>query len=351
MYIKISAPYLVVILLSTVFNVACAQPDTSSLIAAKRQATTTFLDSKQPKRARLQAAKNLGYPDDKTFTELARIGTDASEDAEIRLLALQLHKYDDNYFDAVLSIISDSTGNENLATGLIKDISQRTTFRLPAEYNQRLQTALRSRLDDDRISTKVQAYRTLVASHDVVAVDKLVEGLRNENPPIPLPVAIELLDVDGSQKHIETLRPYLGHSDTAVQAQAARALAVDPTSQADIAGLASSGETDLQVRVNALRALSREDEGFMEYAIKLMDNRDEHPDIRYAAMKNAMGRLNYQGEPAATQINFAISVEQLSQERGIITSDQKDVGAEAKKLLPHLSRTFPAVKKYFQRRN
>ncbi len=310
MYAKSSIHWFAIALHLSTFSIASAQIDADSLREVKRRATETFLDPTRPTAERLDAATRLGYPESETFVRLLQVGTDASEPAEIRLVALKRYRYDDQYFDAVLTIIANPSESELLAAGLIQDITRRTTFRQPAELRQRLQGALRDRLSDPRDAVRLWAYRALVASHDQMAVSQLVESLRSGvNVPIPLPDAIDLLDIDGPAKHIVTLRPYLDHPDPAVQAQAVRVLAVDPQSRPAIASLASDIETRIEVRINALRALSREDRGFVDYAVSLMDDSTEVPVVRYEAMKAAMGRLNYQQDSAAAQINFARAVD------------------------------------------
>jgi len=310
-------------------------------------AKEAFFNTGNSTEERLEAISRLGYPDNETFKALFQVAVDSNENDKVRLAALKKHRYDEKYFDKVLSILSDPNESEELVAGLIEDIGRRTTFRQPAEMQQRLQNALRERLNDSRQSVRLAAYRILVASHDAVAIDKLVEGLRSNASPIPLPDAIDLLDMDGSNKHIVTLRPFLSNPNPDVQAQAARALAVDPESRPTIISLANNAKAPLAVRSHALRALSREDKGFMAYAIRLVGNSKEKADIRYEAMKGAMRRLNYQNEPAATQVNFALAVQRLSSERGVITTDKRDVGAEAKELFAHLLKSFPAIKKHF----
>jgi cobalamin biosynthesis Mg chelatase CobN len=331
-----------------------AQPtdaEISTLQAAKLQATATFLDSAQPLAARLKAADGLGYPTAETFNELLRVGQDRTDEDVIRLVALKRYRYDQDYIDTVLNIIADATESDEFAAGLIEDISRRTTFRQPAEIRQRLQSALRERLTDSRDAVRLAAYRALVSSHDALAIDQLVESLRSGGPvPIPLADAIELLDVDGPNKHLVTVRPFLENPDSSVQAQAARVLAVDSDSRQDVVDLAFQSTTPREVRLNALRALSREDEQYMTYALRLMANRSEDADVRYAAMRGGMVRLNYHNEPADSQVRFAIGVQSLSGQPGVVTSDDLDVGAEAKRLIAHLRRYFPAVKKHFARR-
>lgn len=329
-----------------VAGIASAQIDTAALRDVKRRATETFLDSTRPTRERVQAATRLGYPEPPTFVRLLQVGTNRREPDTIRLIALKRSRYDERYFDAVLAIIANPAESELLAAGLIEDIARRTTFRQPAELRQRLQSALRDRLSDPRPAVRLWAYRSLVAMHDQVAIDRLVESLRSgANVPIPLPDAIHLLDVDGPEKHIVTVRPYLRHADPAVQAQAARVLAVDPESRPAVVSLTSNPQTASVVRINALRALSREDTGFVEYAVRLMSNSSEVPDVRYAAMKAGAGRLNYHREPAGTQVSFARAVVQLTSQPGITTSDRRNVATEAQRLIPHLCRSFPAVRR------
>jgi len=314
----------------------------------KRRATETFLDSTRPKAARLAAAKKLRYPEPETFERLLLVGKDRSEDDEIRLAALERYLYDEKYLDTVLGILADpDDGGELLDAGLIDNISRRTTFRQPTEVRQRLQSALRERLGDARPAVRLAAYRALAASHDPAAISRLVEGLRSGAPPIPAADAIELLDVDGSAKHIVTLRPYLDDGDPAVRGQAARALALDPESRQRIVGLATDRETPVEVRAHALRALAREDEGFLQYATTLMLDGRERADIRYLAMKAAVGRMNYHELPAKTQIAFAQAVQRLSSQQGPTTTDGRDLGAEAKELFAYLLKAFPVIRRHY----
>lgn len=351
---KSTTRWLAIALLSVALSIANGQTvlsDPDAYRTAKIRATDIFLDSSQTTADRLEALTMLGYPEDETFAELLRVGTDLAEDDEIRLVALKRYLYDDKYLDAVYAIISNPDEGEMLAAGLIEDVSRRTTFRHPAEIRQRMQREFRIRLDDDRDAVRLAAYRALVPTHDTLAIDNLVEGLRGASElRIPLADAIELLDVDGSTKHIVTLRPFLENPDPAVQARAARALGVDSASRDAIVRLAQDAEAPMDVRVNALRSLSREDEQFMSYATRLMSNRDESADIRYSAMKQCMGRLNYHHVDAKSQVTFAKAVRQLSLEPGLVTNDGLNVTAEAKKLIPHLRKTFPVIRRYFDNR-
>lgn len=331
----------------------CAQEtkDTSRLRLNKQIATNTFFDKSKSRNDRLNAIKQMGYPEEATFNRLISFAKDKSEDKDIRLAALKTHRYDDAYFNTVLSILSDPTEPASLKAGLIRDIGQRTTFTMPAEMRQRLQSGLRARLDDPDQNVRLAAYRVLVSSHDIVAIDKLVESLRQgSNFTIPLEDGIDLLDVDGSSKHLTTLRPFLNNPNPKVQAQASRALANDPQSRKAVVELATNKKTNKETRKNALRGLAREDENFMQYAINIILDVQESADIRYEAMKNGMGRINYQHEPDTVQIRFAQAIERVAGGRPARTSDGKELTAEAKLLIAHLQKYFPAIGRFYRLR-
>lgn len=325
---------------------AIGQADVEALRQARELAIATFFDDAQSVETRLEAIAQVGYPDDETFDRLIELGATKTEDDRIRLKALQTARYDQSYINTVLAIIADETESDMLASELIYDVTQRTTFRQPAELRQTLQAALRERLDDDRDLTRLAAYRTLVASHDVVAIDRIVNGLIDGSPPIPVADAIQLLDTDGPTRHIQTVRPLIENADPEVQGQAVRVLAVDPDSRPAVVDLAFSAETAPQVRVNALRALSREDSEYFGYALRLISNRQENPDVRYAAMKGGMARLNYHNVPPDTQVQFGRAIDSVSRTAsGQVTSDGKDLATEAKRLVAHLRKYFPAIRK------
>jgi hypothetical protein len=336
-----------------VAGVAMAQPgaDVAALQAAKTQATATFFDTAQPVAVRVQAIQRMGYPEPETFEKLLAVARTRAEDDQVRLAAMKRYRYDDRYVDTVVSIIADTTESEMLASELIYDIARRTTFRQPAEVRQRLQTALRDRLDDPRDLVRLAAYRSLVPNHDTVAIDRLVDGVRDGTPPIPLADAIELLDVDGPTRHVATVRPFVDHPDPKVQAEAARVLAVDPDNRQAVVALARDPQASREVRLKALRALAREDAEYFSYALRLMSNRGEDPDVRYAAVEGAMARLNYQDVAAEQQVVFAQAVEGIMRnDPDRVTSEGKNLAAEAKRLLAHLRRYFPAVRRHFARR-
>lgn len=320
--------------------------------AQQRTATATFLERTRPKAERLEAGKKLGYPEDATLPALLAIGADPQEDDAIRFAAFYFLPYDKNYLDAVLKVLKDpNDGDELLDASLIENLSQRTTFKLPPQDAQRIQGVLRELLTDKRDQVRLYAFRSLVWNHDSGALNLLTESLRRaENVPIPLPEAIELLDDDGSVNHISTLRPYLNHADPQVQAQAARALAVDPQSRPKIVELANSSRTPAEVRLHAIRALAREDNQFASYAIRLVGNVQEDPKIRYAAMENVVGRMNYNKVDPKDQIHFAQTVEKVAAEEAGRNEEAQKLRGAAKELLAYLKKAFPEIQKFYEGR-
>ncbi|HWM26735.1 MAG TPA: hypothetical protein VNP98_18100 [Chthoniobacterales bacterium] len=324
--------------------------DAEAIRESKAKATATFLDSKRPKEERLAAAKDLRYPDEKTFAALLAIGLDRSQDDAIRLEALKHHRYDDKYLDAVLNILRDpDDGGEELDANLVYDLNRRTTFTPPAEIRQRIQEVLRKLLEDTRAEVRLSAYRALVANHDAVAVNLLAESLRTKKDvPVPLPEAIDLLDLDGSINHIAALRPYLNHEDQAVQARAARALAVDAESRAKIIQLAKEPKTPLDVRLQALRALAREDERFAEYALPIVEDAEGDPRVRQAAMQDFAGRMNYNKVEPRIQVRFAEAVEKIAANKVLRTEDARKLQASAEQLHAYLRKAFPEIQKHYE---
>lgn len=334
-----------------------AQPATSAEVAArvavKRAATATFLDRRQSEQARLDAVKNMGYPDDATLPALLRIATDTKESDAIRLAAFQLDHVTEQHLDAELKVLNDpGNGGADLHAGLIQDISRRVTFRLPEETQQRIIRAFRKNLTDKRDKVRLFAFRAAVSNHDSVALGMLTESLRRgSGVPIPVAEAIDLLDQDGSQNYIGVIRPFLASTDAHIQAKAALALAVDPDSRPQIIRLAQSAETPNEVRLNALRALADDDRDFARYALALVANTSENPEIRYATMHDFVGRMNYNNISAEDQIRFAQIVEKVAGERGLTTSEG---GARtlkaARELLDYLKKAFPAIQKFYATR-
>jgi hypothetical protein len=318
---------------------------------AKRAATATFLDRSRTQEERLEALKDLGYPDDATFPALLALGTDRSQSDAIRLEALKRLQYDDKYLGAVLKILGDPRdGSEEMDAGLIEDLSRRVTFIPPAKDRQRIQSVLRTLLGDKRDKVRLYAYRSAVSNHDLMAINLLAESLREgQNVPIPLADAIDLLDFDGSVNHIGTLRPYLQHADPHVQAKAARALAVDPESRPGIVELARSPRAPEEVRLNALRALAREDPQFGSYAIPLVEDAREDPGIRYAAMHAFAGRMNYSKLAPAEQVRFAQAVEKLAVDKGLRTEEGLKLAGSAQELHAYLKQAFPAIRTFYEK--
>ena len=318
------------------------QADVAALQKERQTSIATFLDRAQPVAARLAAIERMGYPDDRTFAALLDIGRDATQPSAIRTAAFKRHKFDEAYFDAVTKILADpADGDETLETNLILDLGQRITFRSPPAAQQRFQGVLRTLLDDKRPRVRLQAYRVLVATHDSVALSGLSESLRTRtNVPVPLSEAIKLLNEDGPVSYIGVIRPYLEHADPAVRAQAARALSVDPQSRPRIAAMARDMGTPVEVRLLALRALAREDDGFPEYATAIVGNAKDNPRVREAAMQAMAGRMNYNNVDSTSQVRFATVV------RGIANEARSDkvLQSAAAELHAYLVKTFPAIR-------
>ncbi len=328
-----------------------APADPEAFGDAKRAATATFLDRGRPQEERLEALTNLGYPDDRTFAALLDLGLDRTQSDAIRWEALRRLQYGNTYLDVVLKILEDpKDGGEELDANLIADLSRRTVVTPPAKIRQRIEAVLRKMLDDKRDKVRLYAYRALVANHDAVALNRLVESLREgQRVPIPLFEAIDLLDEDGSINHIGTLRPYLHHEDPRVRAKAARALAVDPESRPAIVEMARSAGSPEEVRLNALRALAREDSQFASYAIPLVADAGEDPAIRFAAMKDFAGRMNYNRVEAADQVRFAQAVEKLAADKSLRTEAGVKVKEAAQELHSYLRQAFPVIQKLYEK--
>ena len=112
--------------------------------------------------------------------------------------------------------------------------------------------------------------------------------------------------------------------------------------------IATNKSINNDTRKNALRGLAREDVNFMNSAINIILDPQESPDIRYQAMKDAMGRINYQNEPDTNQVRFAQAVERVAAGRPARTTDGKELTAEAKTLLAHLKKYYPPVGRYYR---
>jgi HEAT repeat protein len=323
--------------------------DNARKLELQQRATAIFLERGRPETERLEAAKAVGWPDAKTFPRLLAAGTDRGESDAIRLQALLAHRrFNRQWLEAVLKILDDpSDGGALLDAGLIEELNRRASFRLPAEVRQRILTTWRKLLKDPRDRVRLAAFRVLAANHDPQAVNQLDESLRRgRDLPTPARDAIVLLDVNGAMNHITALRPYLSHSDPAVQAKAARALALDPDSRPRIVELATNPRTPEPVRLQALRGLAREDETYASYVLPLLENRQEDPDVRRAAMRHFAGRMNYQEVSPRDQIRFAEAVERISEERALGSEFQK----AARDLLIYLRQAFPVVAKHYEGR-
>ena len=325
--------------------------NTEALRSAKNAAAATFLDRKRPEAERLQAANSFGYPDTKMLDALVALGTDPTQSAAIRWEALRRVHYGEKYLNAVLEILGNPKEDSEFQAHLIQDLSQKTAFSITAHDQERIQAVERKLLGDKRDKVRLYAYRALVANHDLVAINQLVDSLRKQQDvPIPLPDAIDLLDEDGSVNYIGVLRPYLSNNDPRVQARAARALALDPESRPRIVKLATNPKSPDEVRINALRGLAREDSGFVSYALRIVENTQDNPDIRYAAMHDLVGRLNYNKVEPADQVRFAETVAKLAGEPELLRSERgAKLKEAAEQLHLYLKQAFPEIKKHYEK--
>jgi hypothetical protein len=325
--------------------------DPEAVQEAKRAATATFLDRNRPQEERLAALAELGYPDDSTVTALLALGIDRTQSDAIRWEALRRLPYKTEYLDSYLKILDDPRGGgEDLDARLIEELNRRTVITPPTKIRQRIQGVLRKLLTDKRDKVRLYAYRALASNHDMVALGLLVESLQQgQDVPIPLDEAIDLLDEDGSTSYIDTLRPYLRHADPSVQAKAAQALAVDPESRPKIVELARNPNTPAEVRLNALSALAREDRQFASYAIPLVEDAGEDPTIRYAAMKDFVGRMNYNQVEPADQVRFAEAVEKLAADERLRSDEAQKIRDAAKDLRLYLRQAFPVIQKHYEK--
>lgn len=324
-------------------SAASAPVDVGALRAARRAAAARFLDRTAPQASRLEAADALGFPDDELAVALMRVATDRNESDAIRLAALQRHRYDGSYVEAVLRILADDgDGGELLDAGLVADFSRRTTRRPPPQTQQTMQITLRKLLADPRPAVRLNAYRALVADHDSAALESLTAALRRGTDlPIPAVEAVALLDLDGPARHIATLRPYLGHADPAVVASVARSLAIDEESRPRIVALASERRATSEVRIAALRGLARADPQFSRYAIPVMEDLRNDASVRAAAMSDLAGRLNY-GRPEPAEVRrFATALQRMQTAPQAL--GQGRLASEAARVMEYLRRAHPEV--------
>jgi hypothetical protein len=325
--------------------------DPEAYHATVRAAAATFFDSRRPDAERLEAAKGIGHPEPDSVPAFLAVGNDRAQSDAVRRTALGLVSHRETFLDAALKILEDpEDGGEELDAGLIEDISRRSAFRIPVREQQRVQEVERKLLVDKRDKVRLFAFRALGGNHDLVALNLLAESLRRQvNILIPLPEAIDILDDDGSANYISVLRPYLNHQDPAVQARAARALALDPESRPRIVELATNSQSPQEVRVNALRGLAREDDKFPSYAIALVENAKENPSVRYTAMHDFVGRMNYNKVGAEDQVRFARAVEKVAAEEAPRNEDAQKLREAAKQLFPYLKKVFPDIRKFYER--
>jgi hypothetical protein len=320
---------------------------------AKEQATQIFFNAKLPTPERLAAAGKLGYPDKDTFVRLLELGRDKQQDDRIRWEALQRHPWSKDWVNVVLEILNDpENGGEYLDAKLVSSLSQKTV-RLPnAEMRQSIQRTYRQLLDDNRDKVRESAYFVLVATEDSVALAKLVEGLKDGGAkcPVPLNLAIEMVDSAGATRHFNVLRPYLDHQDVKVKAEAARVLSADASSRPQIVNLIVNRETAEPVRVQALRGMGRFDEKFSSYAIPMIRNPEVPGVVRQAAMTSMVGQVNYKKLPEPVEIEFAQAVESFATDPNVTAADEANLRKLAAATLQNLQKSSPAIKRHYEKK-
>jgi hypothetical protein len=293
----------------------------------------------------------MGYPEERTSQALIAVGADATEETAVRLAAFGRARSGERWFDAALTVLESQTdGDETMDSELIVQLGKRMTFRQTPEMRQRWQAAMRRLLDDPRASVRLQAYRTLVANHDTLAVSRISDSLRDrQNVPVPVPEAVAMLDLDGPMNHVEVLRLYLEDPDLAVRAQAALALGIDDNSRATLVRYATDERTPVEVRVHALRGLARVGRSFPDVAIPLVENQRTNSRVRQEAMKSMVGVLNYNQIDAKTKIRFFDVLSTLAVDPQLLNVND-GLGSEAKEVQAYLIRAFPEVKRHHENR-
>jgi hypothetical protein len=315
---------------------------------ARIQDAKTFLDSSQPRKARLEAADRMGQPDPAVLPDLLKVVGNKAEDDDIRTAAARAHRRSPEYIATVVRILKDpADGGETFKANLIADLARRSISRLPPDQNREVVAAVRGVLDDARAPVRLAAYRALVPSEDPVATEKLASSLEKpDDVPIPLVEAIDLLDAGGPMSHVSVLRPFLDHRDVSVRASAARALAADSESRAKIVGMVRDKQAPESVRVEALSGLARVDDALLTYAIPLVEDASDRAPVRISALKAVVGRMNYRPPAAADQVRAADAIERFAGEpsRGAPNAELDKARAEAAQALRNFEQSLPAVR-------
>ena len=133
-------------------------------------------------------------------------------------------------------------------------------------------------------------------------------------------------------------------------AQAARALGGDRESRKKIVGFVQDPGAPQEVRVNALRSLSREDESFPQYSLPIIEDSKADLQVRAAAMRALAGRMNYHSVDDKTQVRFATAVEAIAKNENVTTAEVRVLRSESVELLEYLKGAFPAVKAHYEGR-
>jgi hypothetical protein len=105
---------------------------------------------------------------------------------------------------------------------------------------------------------------------------------------IPKARAIRYLALDNSKDHYKAIRPLLNDPNEEVQAEAVRALGSDLSSRGEIRALARDPKGPTAVRLAAVDVLAAQDPEFPRYAVDLVAQANENPEVR----KSCIGYLN-----------------------------------------------------------
>ncbi len=320
----------------------------NKFIVVNNDFSKIFTDRNQPKAMRLKALKSMLGEKEKVRGKVFPLIQNAQEDDDVRLEATRQVPLDKNLLEASDRILNDPRGGTvNFKANLLTEMARRATVEKNETAKQQVVAWARKNLSTHMDKLRLTSFQILVPSGDAEATKVLAEGLRNaDKPPVPLAEGLHLLNLAGSAKHVDIMRPFLDHPDVKVRAQAAEGLSADRQSRGKIMEILMNPETPYEVREAALSPMAKNDPGFPRIAFKILGNSQESDKFRRAVVKAMVGRMNYQKVSAADQVRFARIVQSIIDQqkptRMIIREPYSEV-------LDYLVANFPAVKKVFNR--
>lgn len=310
--------------------------------SARKEAIATFLDSSRSKEERLAASNHLGSPEKEILPALLAVGADHGQDDAIRWEALRRQwPASDKWLDVVLKILADpKDGGEELHTNLIRAVSSRMPRGMREEVKPRILATFRKIFDDPRENVRIGAFHAAVCNDDSIAMNLVTESLR-KGKDFPIPLA-SLMDLAARYPghYVDVLRPYLDHTDPQVQAIAAHSLSVDPKSRPMIVAIIKNPNAPEVVRTRALSGMIHKDPTLADYALPLMEDINENPKVRHAAMMALLGRMNWHKTELAIQSRYAKTLEKIAADQGLTAEEARELREDAKKLLPGLWQRF-----------